>query len=398
MREGWSESRVADVAEVLSGFPFKSEFFNESEGIPLIRIRDLQSRTKTEAFYFGEFDEQYIVTAGDFLIGMDGEFRCYEWLGPKALLNQRVCRIQSFDTTQVVPRFIYLMVNQYLEEIENATSYTTVKHISTKQVRDIRFPKPPLVEQKRIVDLVSAVDTYIDTLQQQADVAREARNAVLHELLESVADSPKKKLRELTSKIGSGATPRGGEAVYRESGTTLIRSQNVHDAKFLHEGLVAIDEIAAAALEGVSVQADDVLINITGASVARACLVDKTVLPARVNQHVAILRVKEDVLVAGYLLQFLLGKNMKSHLLDVAGSGTTRQAITKAQLESLEISVPSIEQQIQIVEVVSSMNEVIQSTEQAVSDAKSLRSGLLSNLLSGEHEIPESYDKVLGAA
>ena len=258
--------------------------------------------------------------------------------------------------------------------------------------------RPPLAEQKRIVDVVSSVDSYIDALQQQADTARKARNAVLHGLLEDVADSPIRKLKDLTSKIGSGATPRGGESVYQKSGVTLIRSQNVHNALFLHEGLVAIDDSAAAALDGVSVEVNDVLINITGASVARTCLVDEMILPARVNQHVAILRTDSKVLLPGFLLRVLLGQQMNSYLLGISGSGTTRQAITKAQLESLEMAVPPISEQKRIVEVMSSMDEVIRATEQAVVDAKNLRSGLLSDLLSGEHEIPASYDLLLGAA
>jgi restriction endonuclease S subunit len=257
---------------------------------------------------------------------------------------------------------------------------------------------PSLAEQKQIVDLVSSVDTYIGALQQKADTARMARDAVLHDLLEKVANSPIRKLKDLTSKIGSGATPRGGEAVYQNSGVTLIRSQNVHDAKFVHEGLVAINDAAASALDGVSVEVNDVLINITGASVARTCLVDETILPARVNQHVAILRTDSKVLLPGFLLRVLLGQKMNLYLLDISGSGTTRQAITKAQLESLEIAVPPISEQRRIVEVVSSMDEVIQSTEQAVVDAKALRSGLLSDLLAGNHEIPASYDSLLGAA
>ena len=318
----------------------------------------------------------------------EGEFNAY----------QRTYILQALDESVLNPSFLFHLMDKYLETLRNDTQGSTIQYLKKAQFTEAPIALPPLVEQKRIVDVVSSVDAYIDALQQQADMARTARNAVLHELLESVSTAPQKKLKDLTSKIGSGATPRGGEAVYQESGVSLIRSQNVHNGQFLHEGLVSISDSAAKALDGVSVEGNDVLINITGASVARACMVDASILPARVNQHVAILRTDSNQLLPGFLLQVLLGKKMNSYLLDISGSGTTRQAITKAQLEDLEVSIPPLVEQERIVEIVSSMDDVIRTTEQAVVDAKNLRSGLLSDLLSGEHEIPASYDVFVGAA
>ena len=94
-----------------------------------------------------------MVKSGDLLIGMDGEFRCYEWSGEDALLNQRVCRLQNFAST-MLPRFVLYGINKHLAEIEAHTSFTTVKHISSKQILGIDFPVPPLPEQKRIVAIL----------------------------------------------------------------------------------------------------------------------------------------------------------------------------------------------------------------------------------------------------
>lgn len=101
------------------------------------------------------------------------------------------------------------------------------------------------------------------------------------------------KLRDCCKKIGSGATPKGGATVYIEKGISLIRSQNVYNLLFDYNGLTHITEDAAQKLNGVTVQQDDILLNITGDSVARVCMVPNNVLPARVNQHVAILRTKK---------------------------------------------------------------------------------------------------------
>ena len=104
------------------------------------------------------------------------------------------------------------------------------------------------------------------------------------------------KLGDVCSKIGSGATPKGGSTVYVEKGTTFIRSQNVYNLAFAYDGLVYINDDAANKLKGVTLEENDILLNITGDSVARTCIVPSNILPARVNQHVVIVRPREDAL------------------------------------------------------------------------------------------------------
>lgn len=150
------------------------------------------------------------------------------------------------------------------------------------------------------------------------------------------------RLGDICTKIGSGATPRGGQESYKSSGIPIIRSQNVLDWLFKDDGLAYIDGVQADALANVEVLPGDVLLNITGDSVARACMVPAEQTPARVNQHVAIVR-HGDKLSPTYLLAFL--QSIKPHLLSLASSGATRKALTKAMIENLEIELPDIETQ-----------------------------------------------------
>ena len=101
------------------------------------------------------------------------------------------------------------------------------------------------------------------------------------------------KLKDITTKIGSGSTPTGGGGSYKSTGISLIRSQNVLDFEFSYDGLAFIDDEQADTLKNVTLNKNDVLLNITGDSVARVCKVPVEVLPARVNQHVAIIRADE---------------------------------------------------------------------------------------------------------
>ena len=157
---------------------------------------------------------------------------------------------------------------------------------------------------------------------------------------------PQALLCEVTTKIGSGATPKGGQGSYQVEGTSLIRSMNVHDGYFEYKDLAHISDMQAAKLKGVSVEVDDVFINITGASVARSCIVPRDVLPARVNQHVAIIRCCEDQIIPTFANNMFLHNHFKEYLLDIGeAGGATRQAITKQQLENLTVILPPIEMQ-----------------------------------------------------
>ena len=103
-------------------------------------------------------------------------------------------------------------------------------------------------------------------------------------------DWPLKPLTRLTTKVGSGATPRGGRRSYPDHGVPFIRSQNVHFDGFDTEGLAFLTDEQARQLDGVTVQEDDVLLNITGASIGRVCVAPAQMAGARVNQHVCIIR------------------------------------------------------------------------------------------------------------
>ncbi|HBW3530768.1 TPA: restriction endonuclease subunit S, partial [Klebsiella pneumoniae] len=135
------------------------------------------------------------------------------------------------------------------------------------------------------------------------------------------------RLGDYCIKIGSGATPKGGNSVYTDTGNTyFIRSQNVYNHGFNTNGLVFITDEAAFKLKNVDVQENDVLLNITGDSVARVCIAPGAFLPARVNQHVAIIRPKNDAFDPRFLRYFLSSPHQQTLLLTLASAGATRNA------------------------------------------------------------------------
>ena len=150
---------LGEHIKILSGYAFKSKEFNENgHGIPVVRIRDV-GKKKSNTFYSGEYSEEYLLDNGDFLIGMDGDFRLAKWQGGKALLNQRVCKIMSKESS-LSKEYMYYMVPRELKKIEDTTSFATVKHLSVKKIKDIKIPLPPLDQQKKIAAILDAADAY----------------------------------------------------------------------------------------------------------------------------------------------------------------------------------------------------------------------------------------------
>ena len=151
-----------------------------------------------------------------------------------------------------------------------------------------------------------------------------------------------KALESICSKIGSGSTPKGGKQSYQKMGVSLVRSMNVHDFIFSFDELAFIDDKQAKKLDSVSLNKQDILLNITGVSVARCCIVPEFILPARVNQHVMIVRPEINYFLSTYLLCLLCYSENKNKLLGISQSGSTREAITKDEVDSFRIIVPNI--------------------------------------------------------
>jgi type I restriction enzyme S subunit len=175
------------------------------------------------------------------------------------------------------------------------------------------------------------------------------------------------KLKDVTTKIGSGATPRGGSSVYlsNRKNYALIRSQHVFDRRFDSEGLVFITDKHATELQKVAVQPRDVLLNITGDGITfgRACLAPKDVLPACVNQHVSIIRTDPKVCLPEYLLCYLTHPAIKGYI-ESFNAGGSRRAITKGHIESFEVPLPPLDEQKAIAHILGTLDDKIELNQQ----------------------------------
>ena len=169
-----------------------------------------------------------------------------------------------------------------------------------------------------------------------------------------------KRLGDHCSKIGSGSTPKGGKDSYLASGPfTLIRSQNIYNEGFSPGGLAFISDEQAKKLDGVAIEDKDILLNITGDSVARVCLAPTKYLPARVNQHVAIIRPEASTFDNRFVRYFLASPIQQDLMLGLASAGATRNALTKVMIEDFKVPCPPLHIQNEIADVLSALDDRI---------------------------------------
>ena len=252
------------------------------------------------------------------------------------------------NTDQLLPEYLMMWFRRP-EFDRNAWFYTDADvrgGMGKESLLDMQLPIPSITRQREIVAEYETLTHRIRLNEQMIQHLEDTAQALYRKMFVDGIDKENLPegwimgtLEDVCSKIGSGATPKGGKDSYTNEGVSLIRSMNVFDLNFCYDELAYISETQAKLLDGVIVKEKDILFNITGASVTRCCMVPNNILPARVNQHVMIIRSKKDFM-SYYLLCTLCSDEAKRTLLGMSQSGSTREAITKGEIESFKIIIP----------------------------------------------------------
>jgi type I restriction enzyme S subunit len=392
--------KLYDVCKIIGGgTPSKSNHSFYEGNILWATVRDMKNdiitdtefKINTDAVKYSSTNiipKNNIVIASRVGLGK----ACY--LKYDTAINQDLKAVIPNNLKQLDVFYLFWWFKSLSNTIEKAGTGATVKGIKLPFINNLLIPLPPLDEQKRIVSILDKVFAGIEKAKANTEKNLKNSRELFDSYLQNIFARPgkdweKKKLGEVTTKIGSGATPLGGEKSYKQSGISLIRSLNVHDNGFRIKNLAFIDDKQASALDNVSIESDDVLINITGASVSRCCIVPKSILPARVNQHVSIIRTRNHILYPYYLHYLLISKEYKDKLLKIGEAGATRQALTKLQLENFTINYPKdITEQKKIVAKLDALSAETKKLEaiyqKKLEDLEELKKSVLQKAFNGE--------------
>lgn len=374
MNKEWKIKKLGDVLTVQNGYAFDSKKFVTGEGIPLVRIRDLKSGVKTVVNFAGNYDKKYEVHKGDLLIGMDGEFNCYNWKGEVALLNQRVCRLQEFSSS-ISSQFLFYGINKHLKDIEDVTGYATVKHISSGQIKNIRFALPPLPEQTRIVKILDETFAAIDKAKANAEKnlqnSRELFDSYLNKVFAPSASSGQRNPGE------DWEEKKLGECFKLKSGDGLT-SKNMS-----REGNIPVyggNGIAGSHNE-YNLSGSNVIVGRVGALCGNARHINENIWLTDNAFKVINFKYEFDNSFLTYLLNY---KNLKSYARQAA-----QPVISNSSLQDVKLYFPHfINEQKQIVKKLDGISSESKKLEaiyqQKLSDLEELKKSILQKAFDGE--------------
>lgn len=297
-----------------------------------------------------------------------------------AATNQAIVGIQLKENQKVYLKYIYYYLKSQTNNIKQLGRGVAQNNINLSVVKNMIIPIVSLEKQSNIIATLNKLEKIkenrITILNYLDDLIKSRFVEMFGNPIINNKKYPVFKLKDISQKIGSGVTPRGGDSNYIDKGVAFIRSMNVYNNTFKKDNLVYIDKSLAKQLSQVELFSNDLLLNITGASVARCCIVPDDILPARVNQHVCIIR---QYRISNVFLEYCLtNESYQEYLLLLSNkNGATREALTKAQVENLEVIFPPLTEITRFVRLVHQINKLKSDVQKTIDETQLLMDSLM---------------------
>jgi len=406
----WKTVTIAPFIELINGFAFPSDRFTEEEGMPLIRIRDLD-RQETEINFHGRYDNRYLVKRGDLLIGMDGDFLTVKWKGRNALLNQRVCKLVAKDVKHLNQDFLFYRIIDEINHINRITSATTVKHLSSRDVLGIKIDLPPKPEQTKIAEILSTVDRAIE--QTEALIAKQQRikTGLMQDLLTRGIDEHGNLRSEQTHQFKDsplGRIPVEWEVVQLgnvseiSSGVTLgkiysgpntielpyLRVANVQDG-YLDLSEIKVIRVPKSTVKKYQLKAGDVLMNEGGDfdKLGRGTVWNDEIQHCLHQNHIFKVRPKGGKLSSDYLAAVSASPYGKAFFILSSKQSTNLASINSTQLKSFPVPLPLYDEQLRIESLIKQNVAVHNDTIKQLRKVQSLKKAIMQDLLTGKKRV-----------
>jgi type I restriction enzyme S subunit len=389
----WGRVRLGDVVEVVNGAAFPSELFNsDRRGERLVRIRDV-GQNSPEVYYDGPYEEHHVIDNGDLLIGMDGDFRVALWGGSRALLNQRVCRLQVPDPDLYSNRLLLHVLQPYLNAVHAVTSSVTVKHLSSRTIQDLPIPLPPRAEQNRIVAALEEHVSRLDAAEQALTSARTRlagfRSSTTSETLNG--DWPVVRLGDHTvdQRYGSSAkASREGKVPILRMGNIVDGHLDFADLKYLPDGHPDIETCTLAV--------GDLLFNRTNSPelVGKSAVFEGRGTPVTFASY--LIRVRLDEELDPHWAATAINSPAGRRYIDAVRTQQVGQAnVNGTKLRDFPVPTPSIDVQrerlTQLDQARAWLTAVESEINRALTRASALRRSILASALSGQL-VPQDPD------
>jgi type I restriction enzyme S subunit len=379
---------VGDVVDILSGYPFESALFNnERNGLPLVRIRDV-GKKESATFYPGTYKKDYLINTGDYLIGMDGDFRLAVWEGGEALLNQRVCKITA-KKEKIHPKYLFYALPKELKKIEDSTSFATVKHLSVKSIKAIKIPLPPLAEQQKIAAILDAADSLRQKDRQLVEKYTALSQSLFLEMFGDPVTNPMGWEIRAIEKILDRKSQNGLYLTQDKYKSTGIEMVHMSDAFYgiVSPGNLKRVTLTDQELERYKLSANDLLLarrSLTYEGAAKPCLIPEYSKNLVYESSLIRITPKKELANSFYLYFFFSNKGARNKFINKYISRSTISGINNKGLNSINIPLPPITLQNQFAERIQLIEQQKQQAQASLEKSEALFNSLLQRAFTGE--------------
>lgn len=413
----WPEKQIGANLKLLSGFPFPSGRFSNSEGFPLIRIRDILD-SKIETYFTGPFIPTYVIKKGDILIGMDGDFNIVKWQNQDALLNQRILKVEVSDSKQLDIGFIYYWLQPFIRKVNDMTAATTVKHLSTKDLLKAKGKIPSVGSQHKIARILQTIDQSIEKTEALIEKYQQIKAGLMHDLFtrgigaDGKLRPPREQAPELYQETKIGWIPKGwliaricelaapfkGSTVigpfgsdlvmsdYRSEGVPIVFVRDVKEDGFRWVSNVFVSEKKAQKLYAHRVNGGDLVSTKMGLPPCVTAVYPEDMPVGIITADMIRMTVDKTKVNSTWLSAAINHDRIKRQVAAIT-AGVTRPKVTLADFRGLRVATPSIEEQVAVNAILERQTNLIDSEMAARANLLKQKSGLMHDLLTGKVEV-----------
>lgn len=348
---------LLSVADILYGYPCNASLFNsDGKGLPLVRIRDVLSG-QTDTYTTEKVPDKYMLSYGDLLVGMDGNFHVANWKTDSGVLCQRVCKVSSSDETILLNGFISHWLKLEIKQIEESKKGGTVKHLLNKDIKAISIPVPPIEIQREIVRVLDSFTLFATELTEQlvAELtARKRQYEFYRDKLLTFDCSIRKMTLGSVATIVRGASPRPIKNYITErDGVNWIKIGDVEQkSKYITSCKEKITYDGAK--KSRYVKSGDFLLS-NSMSFGRPYILK---IDGCVHDGWLVISKFEKYVTADYLYYVLTSSVIQKEMAQKASFGGAVQNLNADIVRGIEIFVPSFEIQNKIVDVLDNFDSI----------------------------------------
>ena len=408
--DGWAPRSLLALADYINGYAFKPDDWGK-EGLPIIRIEQLRNPDGPSDYYAGQLPSEVVIDDGDLIFSWSASLFLCIWTHGRAALNQHLFKVIERDGVDRL--FLKAFIEFYLPDLTKASHGSTMQHITRKELeRFVALCPTAEHEQAKIAEVLSTVDRAIEQTEALITKQQRIKTGLMQDLLtrgidehgnlrseqtHEFKDSPlgripvewsAVKLDQLASRVGSGITPMGGESVYTPEGVLFIRSQNVHFDGLRLNDVAYIPERIHLSMLRSEVFENDVLLNITGASIGRCCRMPNIDGYANVNQHVCTIRLLGSTEATAGVLAAVLESHIGQHQIAQLNAGGNREGLNYQQVRSFVLPWPGDDSEfVRIYSGIRQIADRLNASQASLGKLRLLKTGIMQDLLTGNRRV-----------